>query len=124
MLTYAKKKYSLFLCREVMQILQDKEVKIGCRRCSYKSAGIHLHLTVVVPLAIPEGSTNASFISNCVKQPRDLTGCLCTEMQRNCMCFKEKKEKRKKNRDKSCQQIQVALLQGFPTGISLRVWPL
>lgn len=127
MLTYAKKKYRMFLCREIMQILQDKEVKIGCRRYSYKSAGIHLHLTVVVPLAIPEGSTNASFISKCIKQPGDLTRCLCTEMQRNCMCFKEKKKQTSTSvvqRDKSCQQIQAAPLQGFPTRVSLRVQPL
>lgn len=92
MLTYAKNPHRLFLCYEVMQILKDKVVKVGCSRYSYKSAGIHLYLIFMVPLAIPEeGSTKASFIFKC-KRHGDLRVCLCIEMQENCMCFKEKKK--------------------------------
>lgn len=68
-----KKTHRLFLCYEVMQILKDKVVKIGCSRYSYKSAGIRPCLMFMVLLAIvEEGSTKASFIFKCKRQPGDL----------------------------------------------------
>ena len=69
-----KNPHRLFLCYEVMQILKDKVVKIGCGRYSYKSAGIRPCLMFTVPLPIPEkGSTKASFIFKSKRQSGDLS---------------------------------------------------
>lgn len=88
-----EKNHRLILCYEVMQILKDQVVKIGCSRYSYKSAGTRLYLMFIVPLTILEqGSTKASFVFKSKRQPGDLRVCLCIEMQENRMCFKEKKQ--------------------------------